>query len=133
VLGYNVYNYAYFSFGTDFNNLFLAHIALLAVSAWSAVFLLASLDVRELRTTCSDRTPFRSVATLLGATALVLTGLWTYFIVRQMVTGWLPAAPHHARPRTWCMRRISCSSCRHRGVAAVLLWLRTPWAMSREP
>jgi hypothetical protein len=127
VLGYNVYNYAYFSFGTDFNNLFLAHIALLALSAWSAVFLLASLDVRELRTTCSNRTPFRSVATLLGATALVLTSLWTYFIVRQMVTGWLPggAAPRAALHMVYATDLVFFVSALY--VAAVLLWLRTPW------
>jgi len=127
VLGYAVYNYAYFAFGATFNDLFLVHIALLALSAWALVFLLVGLDRPALATRFGPRTPARWVAGLFGATVLVLAGMWTFFIVRQMATGELPsgAAPPAALHMVYATDlSIFVSSL---AVATVLLWRRTDW------
>jgi hypothetical protein len=90
-LAYNVYNFAYYAFGAAFNNLFLAHIALFALSTWALVFLLASVDVRRVSDRLRTSTKVRVAAALvLSLIAAGLTALWTTIIVRQAVTGELP-------------------------------------------
>ena len=44
-LAYGVYNYAYYAFGAAFNDVFVLHIALLALSIWATVLAAASIDV----------------------------------------------------------------------------------------
>lgn len=90
-LAYNVYNYAYFVFGTRFNDLFLAHILLLTLSAWGLVFLLRDLhDAPDVRGSLPLRSA-RLIAGLLGVVAVVLGGMWSVAILRQAITGDLPA------------------------------------------
>lgn len=89
-LAYNVYNYAYFVFGTRFNDLFLAHILVLTLSAWGLVFLLRDLhDAPDLRVSLPVRSS-RLIAGLLGVVAVVLGGMWSVAILRQAITGDLP-------------------------------------------
>jgi hypothetical protein len=127
-LGYNVYNYAYFTFGAHFNDLFLAHIAILALSVWTLVFLLASLDAAALAQRFTPTAPTRKVATLLGVTAVVLAALWTYYIVRQMATGDLPERPPpnalHMVYATDLTIFVAAMA-----VTAVLLWRRAVWGL----
>jgi hypothetical protein len=127
VLGYNVYNHAYFAFGASFNDLFLLHILVLSLSTWALVFLLASLDAAFMAACFGTTVPARAVATLLGAVGLALTALWTTSIVRQVVTGELPAgaAPPAALHMVWATDLAIFVS--PTLVAAVLLWLRTAW------
>jgi hypothetical protein len=126
-LGYAVYNYAYVVFGAEFNDLFLVHIAILSLAVWALILLLAGLDAAALAARFGPRTPARTVATLFGAVAAVLAGLWTYSSLRQAVTGKLPggaappAALHmvYATDLTFFVVPLA--------VATVLLWRGTRW------
>jgi hypothetical protein len=90
LLGYNVYNFAYYVFGARFNDLFVMHLLVLTLSGWSLVFLLSwvrrGIPPRD-RHRIADRWP----ALLLGGVALVLGGLWIGAVVREAVTGRLPS------------------------------------------
>jgi hypothetical protein len=88
-LAYNVYNFAYYAFGAAFNDLFLAHIALLGLSTWGLVFLLVSVDPRPLEGQLSTRVRV-ATATVLSLIAAGLTALWGQVIIRQASTGQLP-------------------------------------------
>jgi hypothetical protein len=126
-LGYAVYNYAYIVFGAEFNDLFLVHVAILSLAIWALIVLLPSFDGAALAARFGPRTPARVVATLFGVVAAVLAGLWTYFSLRQAITGELPggaappAALHmvYATDLTFFVVPLA--------VAAVLLWRRTRW------
>jgi len=126
-LGYTIYTYAYVVFGADFNDLFLVHVAILSSAIWALICLLSRADIRMLAASFDSRTPARTVAVLLGGTTVTLAGMWTYFSLRQAMTGRLPggaappAALHlvYATDLTFFVVPL--------GVAAVLLWRRTAW------
>ncbi len=126
-LGYAIYNYAYVVFGADFNDWFLAHIAILIMSIWALISLLSNLDRDPIVARFGPRTPARSVAVLFGMVTLGLAGLWGYFILRQVITGQLPggAAPPTALHLIYSTDLVIFVS--PLAVAAVLLWRRTPW------
>ncbi len=126
-LGYAVYNYAYVVFGAEFNDLFLVHVAILSLAIWALISLLPGLDGPALAARFGPRTPARPVAALFGVVAAVLAGMWTYFSLREAVTGELPggaappAALHmvYATDLTFFVVPLA--------VSTVLLWRRTPW------
>jgi hypothetical protein len=79
------------AFGAAFNNLFLAHIALFALSTWALVVLLVSVDARRVSARLPMSTNVRvTAASVLSLVAAGLTALWTTIILRQAVTGELP-------------------------------------------
>lgn len=125
-LGYLVYTYAYVTFGADFNDLFLAHVAILALAIWSLVFLLSGLP-QDAVALFGPRTPARIVAVFFGVVAAVLIGLWSTGAIRQAVTGDLPegAAPPSALHMVYATDLVFFVS--PLVVAAVLLWRRTLW------
>ena len=88
-LAYCVYNYAYYVFGADFDDVFLLHILVLAGSGWTLVLLLPVTRAGLGPVSLHGRQ--RWVVVLLGAVALVLGVLWGSAIVRQALTGHLPA------------------------------------------
>jgi hypothetical protein len=91
VVGYLVYTYAYYLFGTGFNDLFLLHAAVFATALWALVLTLIAIDVTSVAEQFRPRTPVRAVAGILGALALGLRGMWIYFAVNNAVTGNVPA------------------------------------------
>lgn len=91
VLAYNVYNFAYYAFGAAFNDLFLLHILLLALSTWGLVFLLVGLDPHRLAGQFQLSTTVRvAAASVLSLIAAGLTALWSMVVVREALTGQLP-------------------------------------------
>jgi hypothetical protein len=126
-LGYTVYTYAYLVFGAEFNDLFLVHVVILSAAIWGLIRLLSATDVRAVAARFGTRTPARTVSVLLGGTAVVLAGMWSYASLRQALTGRLPggaappAALHmvYATDLTFFVVPL--------GVAAVLLYRRTAW------
>lgn len=90
MLGYAIYNYAYYVFGAEFNDVFLLHIAILSMTIFALVLLVPSLDVAA--TAARLRT---GAARWVGA-FLVLVGvgqgaLWAFLLVRFALTGELLA------------------------------------------
>lgn len=127
-----VYTYAYYAFGTGFNDLFLLHVATLATGTVALVLALADLDADAVTRHLAGRARARSVAGMLGVLAASLGLLWSYAAVANAVTGETPAGS----------RLVETDLVVHLGmaldlvllvplyaVAAVLLWRRRPWGL----
>lgn len=125
-----VYTYAIYVFGTGFNDLFLAHIAIFSGSAIAVALALASADVRAIGDSIGPRTPLRLISTFLALLALGLGGMWIYDALRFAVSGQVPAGSG----------LVETDAMVHLGIAldlsllvpaytagCVLLWRRAAW------
>jgi hypothetical protein len=130
LVAYVVYTYAYYLFGTGFNDLFLLHAAIFSTGLVTLGLLLASLDVDALAGRFRGRTTGRLVAGGLGVLGAALGGMWVYVALDNAVTGDPPAGS----------RLVETDAVVHLGMtldltllvplyvaAAVLLWRRAPW------
>jgi hypothetical protein len=130
LVAYVVYTYAYYLFGTGFNDLFLLHAAVFSTALVALGLVLASLDVAALANRLGAKTKVRVVAGSLGFLALALGGMWVHVALGNAVTGDLPTGS----------RLVETSTVVHLGMAldltllvplyaaaAVLLWRRAPW------
>jgi len=90
-LGYGVYNFAYYAFGAEFNDVFLLHIALLGLSIWATALAVASIDVRTIATSFPVDRAVRWVGAFLTLTGAILGGLWAVLAIRFALTGELMA------------------------------------------
>lgn len=88
---YNVYNFAYYVFGTRFNDVFLLHVASLALSLIALILLASSLDVEVIAARAAWGGRTRTVAILMLAIGVALVAAWGGMSVRFAVTGELPA------------------------------------------
>ncbi|HET6530021.1 MAG TPA: hypothetical protein VFH03_05325 [Actinoplanes sp.] len=130
LVAYLVYTYAYYLFGTGFNDLFLLHVAVFAAALWALVLGLIAIDVTSVAERFGSRRPVRAVAGILGALAVGLGGMWIYFAVNNAATGSVPAGS----------QLVETDTIVHLGMAldlsllvplyaaaAVLLWRRASW------
>ncbi|MFL6099401.1 MAG: hypothetical protein ACJ71T_05550 [Actinomycetales bacterium] len=85
-----VYTYAYYLFGTGFNDLFLLHVAVFGVGLTALVLTITSIDMAALAVRFADATRVRTIAGILGMLALGLVAMWTYFAIDNVVTGEVP-------------------------------------------
>jgi hypothetical protein len=90
-LAYSVYNYAYYSFGAKFNDAFIVHVALLALSIWALVLAASDLDRREAATALGIGRSARWVGSFLALVGSILGSLWVALAVRYAITGELMA------------------------------------------
>ena len=85
-LAYGVYNYAYYAFGAAFNDVFLLHIALLALSIWATALAAASFDVRATAAAFRLGRVARWVGVYLAIVGAILGGLWVALALRFAFT-----------------------------------------------
>jgi hypothetical protein len=129
LLAYLVYTYAYYLFGTGFNDLFLLHVGVFAAGMVALTLTITAFDTDAVADRLS-RTPTRAVSAILGVLAVALGGLWAYFAIDNAVTGDVPAGS----------RMVETDTVVHLGMAldlsvlvplyfaaAVLLWRRDAW------
>ena len=130
LVGYVVYTYAYYLFGTGFNDLFLLHAAIFATGLVAVGLTLTSLDLSALVTRFDARTRVRTIAGILGVLAAALGGMWIYLGVDNAVTGDVPTGS----------MLVETAAVVHLGMAldltllvplyaaaAWMLWHRAPW------
>lgn len=130
LLAYLLYTYAYYLFGTGFNDLFLLHVAVFASGACTLVLSISAIDLTSVAGEFGHRTWVRTIAGILGVLALALGGMWAYFAVDNAVTGEVPSGS----------QLVETDTVVHLGMAldlsllvplyaaaAVLLWRRAPW------
>jgi hypothetical protein len=130
LLAYLVYTYAYYVFGTGFNDLFLLHVAVLASGAAALVLSISAIDLPSVADELGDRTRVRTIAGILAVLAVALGGMWAYFAVHNAVTGDVPPGS----------QLVETDTVVHLGMAldlsllvplyaaaAVLLWRRAAW------
>jgi hypothetical protein len=110
-----VYAYAYYAFGTGFNDLFLLHTATLATGTVALILALIDLDADAVTWHIAGSARARVVAGILGVLAVSLGVLWSSAAsaTRSPVT--FRQAAGSSRPTwssTWRWRSISSCSCR---------------------
>jgi hypothetical protein len=87
MLGYTVYNYAYYVFGARFNDVFLLHIALFSTSIIALACTIASLEVPALGPRIGSLRAARWVGSFLVLVGIAQGALWAFLVVRFAVTG----------------------------------------------
>ncbi len=90
-LAYSVYNYAYYVFGAEFNDVFVLHIALFSLSIGALVLAVANVDVDAIATRFRDVPGARIVGGFLTVVGSFLGLLWVSMSIRYAVTGELMA------------------------------------------
>jgi hypothetical protein len=130
LLAYLVYTYAYYLFGTGFNDLFLLHAAIFATGVCALVLTVTTIDPASVAERFGARTRVRPIAVILGALAVALGGMWAYFAVDNAVTGDVPAGSRLVETDTLVRLGMALDLTLLvplYAVAAVLLWRREPW------
>jgi hypothetical protein len=127
LLAYSVYNYAFYVFGTTFNDLFLLHVALFSTSIFALALRLASLDVPGIGARFSPRAPARWVSGYLLLVGAVLGSMWSFFSLRFAATGELPESVFPASGMHLVYVLDLSLVVPSLVLAAVLLWRRTAW------
>lgn len=87
MLVYGVYNYAYYAFGSSFNDLFLVHIALLSMSVFGLACALASIDVRAIARDLLRARGARWVGLFLAVVGILQGALWVFVVARNAISG----------------------------------------------
>jgi hypothetical protein len=130
LVAYLAYTYAYYLFGTGFNDLFLLHAAVFASGVAALVLSLVAIDVEAVAGRFSARTRVRTIAGVLGVLAVALGGMWVYFAADYAVSGDLPAGSQLVETDTIVHLGIALDLTLLvplYAAAAVLIWRRTPW------
>jgi hypothetical protein len=91
MLGYSIYNYAYYVFGAEFNDVFLLHIAILSMSIFALALLVPRLDVPGIAARIRGGAAARWLGAFLVLVGLGQGGLWAFLLVRFALTGELLA------------------------------------------
>jgi hypothetical protein len=130
MLAYAVYAYAYYVFGTGFNDAFLLHVAVFSLAVFAFALAMAGTNASAIASRFSPRTPVRSIAAVFAVLAVGLGGVWIYQSLRFAVTGDAPqesllvtpaASVHLAYVLDLALLVPGYA------LAAVLLWRRAPW------
>ena len=87
MLGYSVYNFAYYTFGAAFNDIFLAHIALLSMSVFALACALPSLDISGIASRFRGSRAARWIGGFLIVVGIGQGALWLFLVTRFAVTG----------------------------------------------
>ena len=130
LVAYLVYTYAYYLFGTGFNDLFLLHAATFATSMATLVLAMAAIDVESVAGRFSVRTRARTIATFLGVLSVALGGIWIYYGVDNAVSGDVPSGSRLVETVTIVRLGMSLDLTLLvplYAAAAVLVWRRAPW------
>ncbi|MDN5797053.1 MAG: hypothetical protein L0H79_15025 [Intrasporangium sp.] len=125
-----VYGYAFYVFGTGFNDLFLLHVAVFSASLTALVLTIAGLDVAAVAERFRGVRHVWPAAVALGLLAVSLGGMWVWAAVANAVTGTVPVGSS----------LVETTEVLHLGMvldlavqvplyaaAAVLVWRRTGW------
>ena len=84
---YAFYNYAYATFGTAFNDVFLLHIALFSMSVFALACAIPNLDLAVIGRTFRDAIGARTIGVFLVIVGAGQGGLWIFLVVRNAITG----------------------------------------------
>jgi hypothetical protein len=130
-LAYAVYHSALYVFGTKFNDIFLVHVAVFSLSVFAFGLAIANLDVPGIAGRFGNRTPARSIASILLLLAATLAVFWIVPSIRFALTGEIPVesseliVPTATTHLGWVLD-LSLLVPAY-GLAGILLWRRAAW------
>lgn len=124
---YSVYNFAYYSFGATFNDVFLLHVSTMALSLAALVALVARLDVERIASRIVAHRVDRVIAAYMCLVGSALIGAWGGLSLRFALTGELPhdVMPPSAVHLVYALDMSLLAPAFLAG--GVLLWRRRPW------
>jgi hypothetical protein len=121
LLGYMVYNYAFYLFGAVFNWFFLLYVALFALSVYALITGLAALNVNAISRRFRPQTPVLAISGFLLFISLPLAVIEAGQCIRFIVDGTVPEAP------SLIFALDLAVVVPNTALAAVLLFKRRPW------
>ncbi|HEX3300763.1 MAG TPA: hypothetical protein VHW68_11715 [Actinomycetota bacterium] len=127
LLGYGVYNFAFYVFGAAFNDLFLAHVVAFSASIFALIAWATELDARAIAARFDPRTPRRAVSALLLVVAAVFATLWTTFSLTYAVTGHLTLGAATLAGMHLVFALDLSLMAPSMAVGGIWLWRRKPW------
>jgi hypothetical protein len=86
-LFYVLYDYGYYVLGAPFNVFFLPYLALMTLSAYAMVGIVASVDRGEVRKRLASAVPARLTGGFLAGLAVLFMALWTGMTVAVLLSG----------------------------------------------
>lgn len=99
MLAYTLYDYAYYTFGAAFNDVFLLHIALFSLSVFALACAIPGVDAVAIRDLLRSTRVARWVGGMLVAVGVLQGALWVFVVLRFAATGELlhdiPVAGQH--------------------------------------
>lgn len=125
MLGYAVYNYAFYLFGARMNELFLLYAALFVLPVIALALALGRLDAGAVATDFSPRTPVRWISAYMVFTGAGLAIAWTAQWAGWVFSGVEPAIGEEAF--TLIASLDLTFMVPFFLIGAVLLWRRRPW------
>ena len=126
-LFYGVYNFAYYAFGTAFNDVFLLHVATLALSTSALVALVADTDASSVAPITRSPRWVRWIAVYMLFVGTALAAAWGGLSLRFALTGELPhdVMPPSAVHLVYALDMSLLAPAFLAG--GLLLWRRRPW------
>jgi hypothetical protein len=126
---YGVYNYAYYALGTQFNDVFLLHVATLALSIVATVALASALDTWRIDPRVTRGVVPRVVAGYMVVVGAAIVTAWGALSVRFALTGQLPedVMPASAVHLVYALDLALLAPAFLSG--GVLLWARRVWGV----
>ena len=127
MLLYGLYNFAYYSFGAAFNDLFLLHVAAYSLSGIAMVLLGTSIDAEVAARGVVGGVRAKVVAVFTLGVGIALLGAWGAMSVRVSLTGELPqeVMPPEAVHLVYAIDMGILAPMFV--IAGVLLWRAAPW------
>ncbi len=89
-IGYMVYNYLFYLYGTVFNKFFLLYVVLLVASIYALIFALLGTDVNSIAEKFGNKVKRRLVGGYMVFFGTLLGGIWIAFSLNYVVSGKLP-------------------------------------------
>ena len=125
MLGYSVYNYAFYLFGAKLNALFPLYVALFVLPAFALILSLGTADLREIASGFAGKTPVRLVSGYMLFTGLGLGVAWLGQWAAFVFAGTVPSIGEDAFSLVAALDLSFMVPLFLLG--GVLLWRRAPW------
>jgi hypothetical protein len=128
MLGYMLYNYAFYLFGAAFNPFFLIYAALVSLSIFALIFAVPHVDVKAISRTFKARTPVKWISGFMLFIAVALGGMWIGQWLAFVASGQVPAAILASGSTTSIVFALDLSLIvPGMALGAIWLWQRRPW------
>ena len=128
MLGYMIYNYAFYLFGTAFNAFFLVYVALMSLSILALIFSAPRLDVGVIAASVRRQTPVRGIAVWMVLFGGMLGSIWVMQSLNYIFTGVVPTSIDQFDHPTSIVFALDLGLLiPFLLLGAVLLWQRNPW------
>lgn len=135
ILGYMLYNYIFYLYGTVFNSLFLIYAIIVVLSLYALILSVFGLNVEDIKMKFSERTPVRIVSCFIMFIPLSIGIMEVVQALGGMVSGTIPQITVQGNtlntPIVYATDLVLIMPAMV--IAAILLWKRKAWGFILAP